>query len=206
LAISIVCWALTSIFAANIYFFSEDSLTWVIWCQKLVYVGVFLGTMFTFQFSQEIFFTLEKKKIQAYWLIGVVVIVLTLILDSVEIGVFPDGSGYPLLTISLEFSIAVVLFIIPTVLGIFYKALKTASKIDDKVYKLGFRVIAIGQLMIFATFITDTLATLVTDNIGLYAWMLYLTWIFPLIGILCYYVGWIMPNWLRKLFKIEENK
>ena len=200
---SIVSWLATFIFATNIYFFSEENLSWVILCQKLVYVGVFLGTMFTFQFSQEIFFTIKKKWIFLYWGIGLIVIILTLILDSVEISVFPDGSNYPLLTISFEFSIMVVLYILPTLVSICYYALQTAKKVEDKAYRLGFKIIAFGQIMIFATFIADTVASLFTATLILYALMLYLTWIFPLFAVVCYYLGWIMPSWFRKKYGLE---
>ncbi|MHA1672693.1 MAG: hypothetical protein ACTSYI_03615 [Promethearchaeota archaeon] len=203
LAGSIMSWLATFIFATNIYFFSEANLDWVILCQKLVYVGVFLGTMFTFQFSQEIFFNLQKKWIFLYWGLGLVVIFLTLVLDSVEIAVFPDGSNYPLLTISLAFSIMVVIYILPTLFGIFYYALQTAKKIDDKSYRMGFKIIALSQIMIFATFIADTLASLMTTMVNLYALLLYLTWIFPLIAVVCYYLGWIMPNWFRKRYNLD---
>ncbi|MHA1112264.1 MAG: hypothetical protein ACTSRE_14250 [Promethearchaeota archaeon] len=203
LAISILFWGLGCIFASNIYLLAETNLTWVIWCQKLVYVCVFLGIMFTYQFSQGIFLQNKKMIMLIYWAIGLIVIILTLALPSVEIGVFPDGSNYPLLTIKIAFSILVVVYLLPTIISVIVKALQTANKIEDRGYKFGFRVISVGQFMIIFTFIVDTIATIVIDNIQLYSVMLYLTWIFPLIGVVCYYIGWILPNWVKKIMKID---
>lgn len=205
LAFSISSWILTFIFAANIYFLSERNLDWVIWCQKFVYVGVFLGCMFSFQFSQEVFFRFKKSVIIIYWVIGLSIILLTLVLDSVDVAVFPDGSDYPLLTIKFTFSILVVIYILPTLVIIFQQSLKTAKKIDEKAFQVGFRIIAFGQIMILFTFIADTLASLVMAVVNLYAILLYLTWIFPLITILCYYVGWIMPSWFRNRYNLSSD-
>jgi hypothetical protein len=205
LTLSVFSWILAFVFATNIYFLSEINLEWVIWCQKLVYIGVFLGIMFSFQFSQGIFINLKKNFITLYWIVGSIIILLTLILDSVEISTFLDGSDYPLLTISLLFSILVVVFIIPTVFSIIYFALQLAKKTQVREYKVGFRIIVAGQFMIFATFIADTLASVFAAQITLYAILLYLTWIFPIIAVVCYYLGWIMPSWFVKWLKIEKN-
>ncbi len=204
LAISILFWGLGCIFASNIYLLAESNFAWVIWCQKLVYVCVFLGIMFTYQFSQGIFLHSKKIIIIIYWIVGLVIIILTLALNSVDIGVFPDGSNYPLLTIKLAFSILVVVFLLPTIISLIVKALQTANKINERGYKFGFRVISVGQFMIIFTFIVDAIATLVIDNIQVYSTMLYLTWIFPLIGVVCYYIGWILPNWVKKIMKIKD--
>ena len=203
LALSIFFWGLACIFASNIYLLAETHLTWVIWCQKLVYVCVFLGIMFTYQFSQGIFLHNKKWMMLIYWALGIIVIVLTLALDSVEFSVFPDGSNYPLLTIKLAFSILVVVYILPTIISIIIKALQSASRIEDKGPKFGFRVISAGQFMIIFTFIVDTLATILIENVQLYSAMLYLTWIFPLIGVIFYYIGWILPTWVKKIMKID---
>lgn len=203
LAISIFFWGLSCIFASNIYLLAESNLTWVIWCQKFVYVCVFLGTMFTYQFAQGIFLQNKKIIMLIYWAIGLIVIILTLALDSVEFGVFPDGSDYPLLTIKLAFSILVVVYILPTIISLIVKALQSANRIEDKGYKFGFRVISVGQFMIILTFIVDTIASIVINNVQLYSAMLYLTWIFPLIGVGCYYIGWILPNWVKKIMKLD---
>jgi hypothetical protein len=204
LAVSVLFWGLGCIFASNIYLLAEINENWVIWCQKLVYVCVFFGTMFTYQFSQGIFLFSKKFINIIYWGIGLIIIVLTLALDSVEFSVFPDGSNYPLLTIKLAFSILVVVYILPTIFSIIVKALQGANTTTEKGYKFGFRVISVGQIMIIFTFIADTIATIVITNVQLYAAMLYLTWIFPLFGVVCYYIGWILPNWVKKLMKIDE--
>ncbi|UYP45509.1 hypothetical protein NEF87_001794 [Candidatus Lokiarchaeum ossiferum] len=206
LACSVLCWDLAFLAATIIYFFSEINLEMVIWCQKIVYCGVFLGIMFSFQFSQEIFFSLKKNVIYFYWIIGVIIILFTLILNSVNVAEFMDGSGYPLLTISLAFSILVVIFILPTILGIIISSLKIASRTEVGEFSLGFRIIALGQSMILLTFVADTLASIFIAQINVYALLLYLTWIFPMIAIICYYLGWIMPNWFKKWLNVQEDE
>lgn len=205
LVFSIFSWLIATVSAGIIYFFADTHLNLSIWAQKIVYSGVFLGCMFLFQFSQGIFLFNQKKIIHLYWVIGTIIILLTLLLNSVEIGQFPDDSNHPLLTIKLLYSILVVIFLIPTIISIFVKALQTASKVDDMAYKFGFRVIAIGQIMVILTFLIDTIASLVVNNPNLYSWMLYLTWIFPLLACIFYYLGWIMPRWLKELFNLPKN-
>jgi hypothetical protein len=117
--------------------------------------------------------------------------------DSVVIDTFPDGSGYPLLTITVGFSVLVVLYLVPTLIGIFVMAITVSRKVEERIYKFGFRLIAGGQLMILCTFIVDTLASLFMDQIAVYTLFLVLTWVFPLVAAILYYLGWIMPEWFK---------
>lgn len=201
LSLSMVGWVSVMFFVTPIYLLAGTYLTLAIWFQKMVYVMTFVATILTFLFARQIFFDKMKKAfLYVYLIIGSIVIIVVLILDSVDVTVFPDGTGYPLLTIKFEYSILVVLYIFPTMLGIFIKALITSRKIEETLYRIGFRIIALGQIMLLTTFIFDTLATVFIDNITLYALFLYLTWIPPILALICYYVGWIMPDWFRKHF------
>lgn len=162
--------------------------------QKLIYVFVFLGTMFTYLFASRIFF--EPKKIYSaiYLIIGVVAIFLIALTNSSDTDVFPDGSNYPLYTLNITYSIVLVLFIIPTALGVFWVAWRLSNKVDNKRDRKRFRLIAIGQLMIPVTFIIDTLSSVFITILFLYALFLYLTWVPPAIAAICYDLGWIVEE------------
>ncbi|MCP4763695.1 MAG: hypothetical protein GY870_18130 [archaeon] len=67
--------------------------------------------------------------------------------------------------------------------------------------KVRFKVIASGQLMILCSFIVDTLATVFLDEPALYAFFLYMTWVFVLIGAILYDTGWRLPTWLVNRYK-----
>lgn len=198
LGLSTTSFAIASFAVVICYFFAETNLNWAIFAQKLVYVCVLAGCMMTFLFAHQIFFEKTKKIwIYMYILIGIIATIVLFATDSVVIETFPDGSGYPLLTIAVGFSVLVVLYLVPTIIGIFVMAIAVSRKVEEKIYKIGFRLIAGGQLMILCTFIVDTLASLFMDMITVYTIFLVLTWVFPLIAAIFYYLGWIMPVWFK---------
>jgi hypothetical protein len=205
LAISILIWFIAAWSVCIIYFFSGNNLPLAIICQKVVYIMTFFGTMFTFLFATEIFFKIKRIWKILYLLAGLIMILFIIFMDSVAVTEFPDHTGYPLLNIKLPFVILLVIYIVPTTIGIFYLALRTSRKIEERQYRIGFRVIALGEFMIFLTFISDTLQGIFIENIILYALFLYLTWVFPLAGCVFYYLGYIMPGWFMKWFKETEK-
>ncbi len=201
--------------ATVIYLVTGMNLNVAIAAQKLVYAFVFAGTIFTLYFAYEIFYEKAKKTfLQLYTIVGVAIIAIMLATDSVDQqGFFPDEPTYPLMTIGFEYSIILIIFIIPVVLGIFAIALKMRARTTDKVAKAGLGFIAGGQICILFTFVADTLGTVFVTDVALYPVFLYATWMFPLIAIILYYLGWIMPDWLKKAVaraptkeKTEETK
>jgi len=198
LGLSTTCFAIASFACTIIYFMAEKDLNLAIFCQKLVYASIFTACILTFLFAHYIFFEKAKKKwIYIYLIIGIIVTIVLFATDSVVIETFPDGSGYPLLTIAFGFSLVVVLYLFPTIIGIFVTAMVVSRKVEERVYKFGFRLIAGGQLMILCTFVVDTLASLFMDQIMLYTLFLVLTWVFPLFAAIMYYLGWCMPDWFK---------
>lgn len=198
---SIITWLVASLAVSIIYFLSEQNINLAMTMQKLVYSCVFIGTIFTYLFFTQIFFRHKNIIKIGYVIVGLIAILIVFIGDSVSVGVFPDGSGYPLLNIKIEYISLVVIYILPTTIWLFLIAWRTAKLIPEKEYQIGYRVIAFGQVFILLTFVSDTLQGIFTDTVGLYALFLYLTWIFPLLAMICYYIGYIMPGWFIKSFK-----
>ena len=122
-------------------------------------------------------------------------------MDSVSVTEFPDNTGYPLLNIKLLYIILLILYIVPTVIGFIHMALSTSKKIDKRQYQIGFKILAIAALMFLATFISDSLQATFIDHVGVYAFLLYLTWVFPLAACSLLYIGYVMPGWFSKYFK-----
>lgn len=204
LSLSIIGW-LGAIWSVTlIYFTSGSNLEYAIFNQKVVYVSVFFGTILTYLFASEIFFQPTKQMKIAYISVGVIMAILIFAIDSVSVGEFPDGTGYPLLNIKLPFIILLIVYIIPTTIGIFWLAWKTSRKVEERQYQIGFKVIAIAEIFLVLTFVSDTLQGIFIDNITLYATFLYLTWVFPLLAGICYYIGYIMPGWFMKYFATKN--
>ncbi|MEX2682517.1 MAG: hypothetical protein Q6373_013035 [Candidatus Sigynarchaeota archaeon] len=205
LTFSVLSWLGATWSATVIYLLAGWNLQVAIVSQKLVYTFVFTGTICTLFFARAIFFEKAKNTFfQAYMIIGIVIITVMLVLDSVDVQGFPDEPSYPLLTIAMEYSLIVVVFIIPVVLGILVIALRLRARTSDNVSRAGLGFIAGGQFSILLTFVVDTLATAFIGDIILYQVFLYATWIPPLVGVFLYYLGWIMPDWLKR--RIEKRR
>ncbi|NMC08490.1 MAG: hypothetical protein GYA24_24995 [Candidatus Lokiarchaeota archaeon] len=199
LALSTCSWLGATWSATAIYLLAGWNLPLAIVCQKLVYAFVFAGIVFTLYFAFEIFYENVKRVfLHVYTTVAIIIISTVFLLDTVDIQAFPDDLAYPLLTIAFEYSIIVVIFIIPVVLGILVVVLKMLTRTTDKVSRAGLKFIAGGQFSILLTFVVDTLATVFSTDAVLYPVFLYATWAFPGIGAFLYYLGWIMPDWLKK--------
>ena len=203
LILSIFGWMGAILSAMIIYWIAGFNLDVAIFFQKLVYAFVFGATILTFLFASKVFFEPKKLLVYIYIAIGATMVLLMLIDDSVEITTFPDGSGYPLLTIDLLYSLLIVVYVVPTVLGICVVAIRLSRKVEG-LEKLAFKIIGIGQIMLLLTFVIDTLATVFIDDLGLYSMFLYLTWIAPMIASIFYYLGWTLPMWFKKAIKATE--
>ncbi|MHA1359920.1 MAG: hypothetical protein ACTSQI_17355 [Candidatus Helarchaeota archaeon] len=82
---------------------------------------------------------------------------------------------------------------------IMWKALTTAKKADTLVQKRGMQILGIlglGLGMANIMFIIDELLTPYFG--GNFSAFYYLGWIFVHLGIVCAYLGFILPDWLRK--------
>jgi hypothetical protein len=193
LVLSIFSWTSTAASASIVYLTAELNPYSADLFQRLIYVFVFLGAIFAFLFGNDVFYKAKPKLSLLYIATGITLIIIFLIAPINEITVFPDGSNYPLYSVSLVFGMILVGYLFPTIIGISWIALKISNKMEDDLYKRGFKIIAIGQLIIPLTFIMDTLASLFISEPVLYPLFLYLTWVFPPIGAFSYNYGWTLP-------------
>ena len=203
LLLSIMSYMITCFAASVIYFQAGTNLELAIIAQKIVYAGVFFGVMFMFFFASMVFFKPNKIFITIYSITGFILILVLFLTDSVVITEFPDDSGYPLLNINLTFVIITVVYIFPTVLSVLVVTIRTAWRIEEKEYRIGFWIIALGQIGMILVFVMDVLQGASTGNLELYALFLNLTWILTFASMVCYYLGWIMPKWFIGLFHRE---
>ncbi len=171
--------------------------------QRIMYAGVFMGTIFMFRFAAEIFFHVKKLWVWVYIGIGIGLIVVLAIFNLSEVY---DLDGYSILLLNLIFSLVLVAYLFPTFLGIFILARRASKKIDDPIYQVGYMFIAFGNLIPIATFIIDALATEMITDAVLYPLFLALTWVFPLFGAIMYYLGWILPDGLRKRIEVRQAR
>ncbi len=201
LFISILAWVGGCWSAMVLYPIAEIETPVAVILQQFVYAFVYIGGMFMFLFGCEIFFHFKSKVYRpVYFLIGCVCIAITFLFESVDIQFFPGYGTYPLLSIKIEFSIILVLYLLPILLGISFVAIRASKKLEDRVYAVGYRFIAYGNLSILLIFIIDALSTEAQGEPILYAVLMNFTWILPIIAALCSYVGWTLPEWFRSIY------
>ncbi len=198
---AIMGWVIASWDATVVYISAGFALEVAQVFQKIMYAGVFIGTIFMARFAAEIFFHIKKKWMWIYIGIGIGLVAILAIFPLSEV---VDLGGYPVLLLNLDFSLVLVAYLFPTFLGIFIMARRASRKIEDPIYQVGYIFIALGNLIPIATFIIDTIATIVIDDAVLYPLFLALTWVFPLFGAIMYYLGWILPDGLRKRIEARQ--
>ncbi|OLS12733.1 MAG: hypothetical protein RBG13Loki_3655 [Promethearchaeota archaeon CR_4] len=202
LTISIFAWVGACWSAMGIYTLAEFATEIAIVLQKCVYSFVLLGGMMMFLFGTPTFYHFKSKIwTYLYVILGCAFIILVWMMDSVDVRYFPGYDTYPLLSIKIEYSIFLVLYLVPLLIGIPILALRTSRRINERLYSVGYRFIAYGTLDILAVFVVDALSTVAQGMNLIYAILLNLTWIFPLIAAFFCYIGWTLPNWFRSIIK-----
>jgi len=201
---SILAYAGGCLSAMGIYSLAGTALDIAIFLQKMTYTFVLAAGIMMFLFGVQIFFHFKKKLYPIlYVLLGIIFIISVLILDSVEWKYNLPGYGndYPLLSIKLEYSIFLVIYLVPVLVGIAFLAIRASKKLEDRVYAIGYRFIALGNLLILTTFIIDAISTASQGEFIAYAITLNFTWIVPIIAAFCSYIGWTLPDWFRTIIE-----
>lgn len=206
LCLSVFSYLFTILSATIVYLGAGISISLAVVFQKGIYVGVFLSMMFTFLLGSKIFFTPKKILAQIYFIVGIIAVLIIVIFDSSEISVFPDGSGYPLLILKIEYGILLVGYIIPTVLGISIIGLKVSKKTEDPVFKKSFLYISYGILTVLLTFVFDQISSSFKTHLFVYSLFLYLTWVPPVFGVILYDRGYTLPDRMRSMSSEKEIK
>lgn len=194
LLLSILGFIGSSWFGTATYFLAPEAIEAARVTNKLIYTCVFLGTIFTYLFASKIFFQPKKWHNALYITIGIACIVLINATESSELQYIGE---YPVLLLRIYYSAVLLGFMVPTFLGIFLVALRTSRKVEDPLYQAGYRMIAYAEIQPLLTFVADACASLFMDVPTIYTLFLMLTWIFPGIAAVFYYLGWILPQWFR---------
>ena len=80
-------------------------------------------------------------------------------------------------------------------------ALKEAGKAEEKLSRVGFRVIAAGQIlniMVLVFFVCDAVLILIDQSGSGYSFFIYLAWSSALAATILFYLGYVMPDWFKK--------
>ncbi len=207
LTFATISWSIGVLVVSFIYLYAGTYLDLAKIFQVVMYGSIFSGIIFTYMFARNIFFKEHTKFYVVYVILGIIAIVILGITDSSYVDKFPDsvGGNFPAIILKTEYSIILVVYMIPTLIGIVVGAFRTAKRINEKIYARGFQVIGLGQIFTLLTFVCDTIATvLITDAVG-YAVFLYAQWICTLFATICLYVGWTMPGWFKRLYGIKTE-
>ncbi|MFX1295194.1 MAG: hypothetical protein ACFFD2_10135 [Promethearchaeota archaeon] len=89
---------------------------------------------------------------------------------------------------------------------LFSYAYKESRRTEDEIMKKGFFVIALGQIanmFVFIFFLTDSIYSTLNPTFTGYSIFIYLAWISAMIAAILFYVGYILPNWFRKIISKE---
>jgi hypothetical protein len=206
LTLAIYFWALTTLTASIIYLFAGNTIELAIKLQVIMYGCVFAANIFTYMFARNVLFKQKTGWWRWYIILGIICILILGIADSSEAIPFPDSTDYYAIVLKLEYSMILVVYLVPIIIRIVIVAFKTSKRMEQSGYKVGFRLIGWGQIFILCIFICDTIAGFFFDNATMYAIFLYLQWIFGVLASVSLYVGWVLPKWVKNLFNIEEDQ
>jgi len=178
--------------------------TYTIWA-KILFSCLFIAAIFSILFIVKVFFLPKGNGLllfYVYILIGVCAIIYILFFNSVEIiFVYLDDYNIADYRPILMIGILLPVYIFPVFLIGTIKVFKSSRRIEDPLYKQGYRTIGMGQLWIALIFILRFLFP--ATNAYTYAFKHIMATIFEFLGILYYYLGWIMPDWYKR--RINQN-
>ncbi len=200
-------WAIACFTASVIYLFGGNNLVIGTVFQVIMYGSIFTATIFTYMFARKNFFKEKTKFYIVYILLGIVAIVILGVFKTSDEIRFPDSvdGNYWAIILKTEYSLILVAYLIPTIIGITVTVFKSAARVADNLYARGLQVIGYGQIFILGSFIADTIATLAITDITGYAISLFVQWICALIASICLYVGWTMPGWFKAMYSAKTE-
>ncbi|NHI94050.1 MAG: hypothetical protein EAX96_16290 [Candidatus Lokiarchaeota archaeon] len=159
--------------------------------------------IFLLLFTIHIFSDKNEKKVIPVAIIGAILIIL-LFLPTNYWGT-NESLGDPVsirtLTLGLFLVYNMVIYIILT-----NYAFREAKHADKKVTRRAFQAIGIGQILnilIFIMFLGDAILLLLDPSSPGYSIFVYFAWTFALVATFLFYLGYILPNWFKKIIEKE---
>ncbi|MHA1148831.1 MAG: hypothetical protein ACTSR8_11385 [Promethearchaeota archaeon] len=166
----------------------------------LAYTMMIIADIFLFKFVS---FITDKGKSLFIPLIaigGVIIVVLFLPWNWWGVPA-EDYTGK--LNIRIYSTLALILYSYSIYISIAMISRKTMVQTQDKVVKMGFKLLfysMVWMICFFLMFIFDTLLIIMVDHPG-YSEFVYLAWIFAILFYICMYLSLVMPDWLVKRLK-----
>ncbi len=199
-------WVATYWSATTVYFSAGFNIDLALFFQRFFYTGNILGAIFLFLFALAVFFQIKKMWKGLYLLGGVAIIVALFVVgDSSSVKLIDSENSYSILLLSEIFGVVIMIYLLPTFLGIFFTARRASKKIEDPLYKGGYQYIANGQIFGICTMGVDVIGTLVINELVAYTICLNLTCIFLIFAAWCYYIGWILPSGFRRRIEMQAE-
>lgn len=157
-----------------------------------------IADIFLLQFANHVFYDGGKKLAVIAFVLGAVVLGLVVILipTPVLIGGIPL-QGYIDMFQMIWFAQALFTFLTGIIITL--AAFKSATKGETLVEKRGMQLLGMLGISLALTnimFILDEFSTV--EFGGNFSLFYYLGWIIAHIGIICAYLGFILPGWLKK--------
>ncbi|MHA1732578.1 MAG: hypothetical protein ACTSU5_11595 [Promethearchaeota archaeon] len=171
---------------------------------QVMYSCIILATMLTYLFAARVFFEPKNSWTAVYLAVGLAYILVFQVINPVTVEAIGTG-GFVVVVLEDLYGILLVAYLVPTLVGIFLVAKRTARKMEDPVYKAGYKYIGWGQIAILLVLVMDTLASVFLDQQALYVSFLVLTWVWPIVSAYLQYLGWILPDWLRKRIEMSRG-
>ncbi len=168
------------------------------------FLFVILYDIFLIFFTIHIFWDKNNKKAIPFIIVGIIIAIL-LFLPNNYYGVDPGPNDPPSIRAYTQGVYFIYNLIIYIIVAIF--AFREAIRIEERVYKIGFECIAFAQLsniIIFLSFLCDAIILLFNPASPGYSIFVVIAWIFAVVSSILVYLGFILPDWFKKL--IQKGK
>ena len=167
----------------------------------LGYSIVVLYDIFLFLFTIHIFSDKNEKKVIPL-IIGGTFLIILLFLPWNYWGINPSASDPP--SIRTLILIFFLLFNMVTYVILAFYAFRESKQAEQKINQKAFQSIGLGQILnvvVFIWFLSDAIIILLDPGSPGYSIFIYLAWLTALTAAFLFYLGYIQPNWFKKMIE-----
>lgn len=162
------------------------------WLMGSIYIFAFstalaeLGNLFLYTFTLEAFLQTKRKWIILYSLVFVPLFILTLASFNV----------------TLNFILAMIIGLM-TYIPLTYLAVRALKMTEKKVFRYGFLMIVMTSIFLALFFVLLFVEAALTEG-----WSIFvpIAWTMGLLASITAYIGYVLPNWFRKLVGEKNTK
>ena len=168
-------------------------------CVPVAYSCVIPYAILLFLFTIHIFSDKNEKKVIPVIITGIIIIVI-LFLPQNYWGLTPEPSD-PLRIQPIVLGVYLIFNLV--IYGILFNyAYKESKRSEEELTKKGFLIIALAQIaniFVFIFFLIDSLYSTFNPAHTGYTIFIYLGWTSAMIGAILFYLGYILPDWFKKI-------